>query len=653
MTVGVTHHVSLNGVEYLVKPGSYRKRNAPIFGARFAGGDSEYNNLSFWQHWAQKCFVGGADAPLFADDAMYDDGVGLDTTLHESVRLSRDLSKGTGSNWGVSAGSAAAGAGLRFFQYGGKLYVLTLPGAGVEGKLWEYNASTDGWAEKTSLNAQNMTTKCAAVFDGKVFIGGVHKTTGKPMVIFDNGNLGSWSSLTLPDSVKDTTSGKYTVTAMRAFQQKLYIAFGPHIWRYKDDQTIDGNTVFYKANAAADSNGIVAMEVHLGFLYMLSSNGHIHRTDANSTFDIWNWDSNTQGVALKSFDGRLFVLTFEFTNTTDAGWGVLYQMSGSAVTQLKRWGKDDRATRIGSMTVYNRRMWYGASNLLGMGSGYGFGVACYDPIEDAHSIYASNSNEAVYGKGASPYLNYIVDDVSFYRGKMFALVRGHGAFYTPYMKNDIVQGFSRYDITRAGGILAAGNGGWMTTSTYDAGTPGVNKLWRKVTLDVALPSAATSIGVDYSTDDGTSWTSLDWTSGALTRQKVDLFLNVKSTSLKLKITLRSTDSSRTPHFFGFVVSYMTMPDPNWMWQMTLVVSSPQRLLNNTSATIDTTAALGALEDAFRARALVTFIDRDGTVWADNGPGVLIYEFSESIPHMDGSALEGEVSLSLLEAVESY
>ena len=48
--VGTTHHISLGGHYYLLKPASYQKRVAPQFGARFTTGDPDYNNLSFWQH---------------------------------------------------------------------------------------------------------------------------------------------------------------------------------------------------------------------------------------------------------------------------------------------------------------------------------------------------------------------------------------------------------------------------------------------------------------------------------------------------------------------------------------------------------------------------------------------------------------------------
>lgn len=649
--VGTTHHVRIAGHYYLVKPGSYQKRVAPQFGARFSTGDPDFNNLSIWQHWAQRCFIGGMDAEEWADDAMYDKGIGVDTSDHERVVLSRDLSRGAGANWTVSSNTANSSAGFKAIIFNSILYVLSLPASGSEGHLWKYDPGTDGWTRITSLDGQNITPRCIAAFDGKLYIGGAAVGTSTGKLIYGSGALSSWTVVSNPAGLGGTS----TVTAMRSFQQKLYVAFSYIIWRQKDNQTWDGNTLFYKANLNSDSNGIVAMETHLGFLYMLSDNGHVHRTDGNSTFDIWSWDGQTRGLALRSFDGRLFVMTFEYTNTADVGYGCLYQMSGSAMTQLKRWGKPDQATIIPSLTVFDRRLWYGASNLLGLRDG--FGVVCYDPVEDAHSIAVANEDTVTFAKGATPFRNYIMDDVIFFHGKLFAFARGHGAFFTPYGprdRTDLGGAFVRkYDITAAGGGLTSTNGGWLMTSTYDAGTPGVKKLWRKIAVDYSLPSANQGIVIDYSLDNGANWTTLGTVTVVGNRLRKEFWLNnVIGTALKLRFTLRSTVATQSPVLYGFVVSYIPVPEPNWMWSMTLVLSSKQALLDGTVSTVDTEAEAAFLDDTYRSKQLVEFVDAEGQTWASNGPGVLIYDATFMFLDLN-QPLECEVQLTLLEAVETY
>lgn len=647
-SVGVTHSIELGGRYYMLRPGSYIKRAAPQFGARFSTGDPDFNNLSGWQHWAQRCFVGGMDAELYADDAMYDDGVGVNTSEHERVTLSRDLARGSGANWAVGATST----NRRFFVWNDALWCVTLPASGTASVLWKYNAGTDGWVNTATVT--DNCVKAVAVFDGKVFFAGRKLDNSAAKLQYGTTNaLTAFTTVSLPAGI---TSG--AATALRTFQQKLYVSFSAQIWRLKDDLTWDGNTVFYKASAASDSNFMVAMEPHLGFLYMLSQNGHVHRTDGNSTFDIWNWDGQTRGVAMRSFDGRLFIATVEYTSTTDVGFGVLYQMSGSAVTQLKRWGKDTEANTLGNLLVFDRKLFYGAGNLMGMRRG--FGIAAYDPIEDAHSIIASNGDNATYGPGAAPYTDMLVDDVIVFGGLMFASIRGHGIFRTPYKPRDYYLGLRSYDVTSAGGAPGILNGGWFTSSTYDAGTPGVRKLWRKIIVDYYLATTATSITVEYSTDNGTSWTLVGTVSSANgasvnTRARKEYWLeNIQAVSFKLRFTLRSTSGSKTPTLFGFVVSYLPIPEPNWLWSFTIVMSEKQELIDGNEETNDTEEEMSFLRNLFRTKQMVHFTDIDGSSWASGGqPGVLPYDIEFRVFDATTQPLEGEITVTLLEAVETY
>lgn len=644
--VGTTHHIELGGHYYMVRPGSYMKKVAPQFGARFSTGDPDWNNLSMWQHWSQKCFIGGYDQDIWSDDAMYDEGIGLDTTDHEKITLSRDLTKGTGANWNI--GGSTNVTGWKAIVYNNILYVLGMTNAGVNSKLYKYDPATDGWVVQTAFT--DMCARSIGTFDGKLFIGGLRTSDSTPRLVYSSGAIASYTNVANPSS-----GATVTVYAMRSFQQRLYVAYGATIFRLKDDLTWDGNVLFYKANANSESNRIVAMEPHLGFLYMISNNGHIHRTDGNTTFDIWNWDGNTEGVAIRSFDGRLFVLTFEYTSATDIGYGVLYQMSGSAVTQLKRFGEGQtKATRVGNLTVYDRRLFYGASNLLGFGARDGFGVAAYDPIEDAHSVMCSNSDTTTYATGGLPYTNLIVDDQIFFNQKLFVFVRGHGAFKTPYQYRDQVRANKTYNITAIGGAPGPQNGGWLTSSTYDAGTAGVKKLWRKVSFDIATPTN-TSAAFEYSLDNGSTWTTIGTLTTVATRRDVSYFLNnIIGTSFKLRITLRSTVATATPVFYGFVVSYLPVVEPNWMWSFTIVLASKMDLLDGTRASaVDTEAEFAFLRGLYRTKQLVHFTDAEGESWSTGGqPGALIYDMTIAMRDLN-QPLEGEVSIVLLESVETY
>jgi hypothetical protein len=646
--VGTTHHIRLGGRYYLVRPGSYVKRVAPQFGARFTTGDPDYNNLSFWQHWAQRCWVGGMGAEDWADDAMFDAAVGIDSTEHERLTVGRGLIRGSGANWALSSGTAHARS-YRACVYNDRLYVLGVADAGVASHLYVFDPATDGWTRVTSLDAVAIRGISIGTFAGRLYIGGL-STAGQPRLVYGTGDLSSgWTVVPNPAGV-----GSRGIAAVRSFQQRLYVAYGTQVWRLKEDNSWDGNTVFYTADQNSESNEIVAFEVHLGFLYMLSKNGHIHRTDGNLTFDLWSWGGQTFGIDMESFDGRLFIVTYEYTNNPDVGYSVLYQMSGSAVTELKRWGRDGVATRVGSLRAYDRRLLYGASALLAVTDRLGFGIAAYDPVEDGHSIIASNADTVSYPPGSAPYRNLLVQDVIGFEGRLFAFVRGFGGFYTPYKPADRRIAERIYDVSASGSSLAARNGGFIESSTYDAGTPGLRKLWRRVVLDYSIPSADCGLVVEYSTDGGRTYVVLGTVTAVGERRRAAFALNnVISVSFRLRITLRTTNQTVAPTLHGWVVSYVPVVEPDWMWTFTIVLSQEQELLDGTVAIVDTEAELAFLSAAYRGKQMLHFVDAEGVEWAAGGqPGVIIYDMAVQL-HDLGQPLEGEVTVTLLEAVESY
>lgn len=639
--VGTTHHIKLAGDYHLVRQGSYSKRPAPLFGARFTTGDPDYNNLSLWQHWAQTCWVGGLDADTWIDDAMYDEAVGVDTSQHEVMMLSRDLARGAGSNWTLGGGQKDR----MFASFNGSLYCLNI---GAAATLYKYDDGTDGWT-LTKTFSENVQTMVG--FYGYLFFG----TDGANLQKMDTSEV--FTTTAKPATVTDQ------VYAMGVYRQRLYVGFGRNIWRLKPTFAWDGSTSFYQA---AGVNYLIAMELHLGFLYIASQDGHILRTDANNTFDLWTMAGGVV-TGMRSYDGKLFVAVKEPLPGTTAAQGVLYQFTGAAVTELKRWGTIGNSCSLGRLHVAARKLFYGASNLLGILNG--FGIAQYVAEEDAHSLFSTLQGTGTYGRGSGEGDYHQVTHVFFWKGFLFAAVYGHGAFKTRYTWKDASKFVATYDTTAAGANPASKNGGWITSSDFDAGTPGLQKLWNAITVHVDLPNANTSITCEYSTNGGTTWKyvdRLDTAAGAtltgdgvtIRRAKTWKLFEVKASRLKWRLTLRTTDTTRSPFVRGVIVRYLPLPEPNWQWTMTLVLSDEQELLDGTvSAGINVQTKINTLENAFRNQIPVHFIDVDGTEWVTGGySGVLIYDIQKDLryigPSSDGS-VEGDIRVTLIETVEAY
>ena len=707
--VQTTHHVKIGDIYCQLMPGGYRKRFAPLRGARVTSGDPSYNDLSVWQVWNQHCWAGGIGAEKWTDDSMFDEAVGMDTTQHEQMSLSRDLTRSTGG--ALNAGSL--GVGGEFFIYrkpnGAKrLYYITYPDSGSS-YLWRYEILTDSWTLKKTFPGQQAT--CIVQHSGEMAIGfssGIIKSRANPDVVG-----AAWSNRKKP---KGVTSG---VSAMMRYRQRLYVAYGRTVFRRKWNWKVDGKTEFYDPQGGGE---ICCMEKHLGFLYMGSKNGHIHRTDGNNTFDLWQWDGQTEVQSLRSFDGRLFIGTYEFNDDKTLGTGGLYQMTGSAVTLLKRWGEIDRSTVLGKIREYDRRMYYGASALWSMNKNAagtdlgGFGVATYDPIEDAHSIWATNKDTTTYADSSGTGADWIVHDTIYYRGKMIVAVRGHGLFQTPVAYRDYITGTIQYDTTQTT-ATGESNVGFLVSSWYDGGTAGLNKLWRFGQVEAYLPDNNVSVELQYRTDKDGSWTSLGTLQRTLTgtltsdgtttvtgsgtdfTSELDVgdALNIQGESavvasivsdtsftavsavtsatgsayhtknqftrkwyistdasevveprLQYRLVGDTSDSGSTPTPQSVSFWYLPEPEPNWIIDLTIGIAERWELLDGTDDTQNIETQLETIREYGRTQQIITFTDRDGTTF-----DALVWDYVEDfhVPGKAGEPKEAFLRVSILEVAD--
>ncbi len=504
--VGTTHHVKIGSAFSMLSPGGYRRRPAPIFGARVSSGDPDYTNLGVYQHWVQNCWIGGLGADEWTDEAMYASGVGVDTTNHEFLSLSRDLGRPTGVG---SLNSMNGGVEVRrFCIFDGVLFCVTCPaGATDTSRLYKYTRSTQTWSLAQTFTSYRV--QFIGVAYGNLVVGGGTVGGTSKYKISSNPGAGSptWTDKTSPAAASGNTA-----TAMGFFQRKLYMAFANRIVRIKNDWTQDGSAVYYDAPSEQVINNF---RNHLGFMYFSSRDGHIYRTDGDGgTFDIWSWDGFTIVTSLASYDGKLFIACYEYSDTTDYGQGSLYQLTGSAVTQLKKWGEFDSATTLGRMVVYDRKLFYGAAALWNMNKDDttpftdrgGFGVAVYDCVEDAHSIWATNKDSLAGGSypGGTGGINWIVDDVAFYQGYLHISVRGYGVFQSPLSYRDYLRQRAKYDTTSTA-VTGVSSQGFLVSSEYDGGTPGLLKHWSKITVNCELQTTSHVVAVQYSTNNGQSW----------------------------------------------------------------------------------------------------------------------------------------------------
>lgn len=644
-SVGGTHHVKIGDDYFLVYPNSYFKRTAPAFGARFAGGDPDYSQLNFWQHWGQSCWIGGLGQTTWEDDAMYDYAVGVDTSQHDMIVLARGLTPGgTGSTLG------GEDRPRRFHAYDHALYAYDWYGS-LPSHIYKYNESTDTWSTFKTWATANIGA--VASFSGDLYVG----LRGSYIRKYKSG---TWKGIKKPKKRKETPS------MMANYRNRLYVGFGRRIFRLKPNDKWDGNKVFFNGPGISS---YVDSELHQGFLYFASANGHIVRTDGNQTFDLYQFGSKVTILSIESYDGKLFIFTKEWYDDQDIAEMVVYQMSGAAVTELKRYGRSGKAVFTRGAAEIARRMFYGASSLLGESDETGFGIAVYDAREDAHSMFSAQRDVTTYPDAGGDGKDHIVDDIQYWGGRIFAHIQRYGVFRSLFSYRDYERALAEYDNSWEGAIAVGNNqGGVLVSSEFNAGTPSLNKMWRKIDVTADLLDDGSVVNVGYSTDGGQNWVDVGslTKTGAETHYTKSFYLTesdgaggqqaVESESFKYKLQLDTDNPDYSPFVRSVIVSFLPNPEPNWMWDFTMVLAEKVQLLDGTVATVDVDAARSAIETAIRTQQLVEFTDIDGTVWSDAGvPGVLIQDATFSAPFIGPSSdgdIEYTVQLRMLEAIEA-
>jgi hypothetical protein len=174
--------------------------------------------------------------------------------------------------------------------------------------------------------------------------------------------------------------------------------------------------------------------------------------------------------------------------------------------------------------------------------------------------------------------------------------------------------------------------------------------------------------VEYSTDGGATWVAVGTLTKTISQSRYArlFFLDdgeaspgpLYAYSLKVRISLDTANTTRSPQLRGVIVRYLPIPDPSWTWQMTLVLSEKQQLLDGSTQEPDNVAKLADLRAKFRSQEMVPFIEPDGTEWTSTNqrPGVLIRDMQEHMPFIGPTsmgALEYEVPITLLEMNEHY
>jgi len=581
-------HVALDGQGLILqgapdRPG-YVQDQAPLYGNRFASGDRDIDDLTFWWYWSQTDWSGGIkEEGDWADDAKFATSKNIDafstvgkiSILVKPTVQTTSLTNTNRVNVGVfgNVGNAAAQA-ARFYI---ATRATTVDGSNGA-KVWH---STDGDSWTQLMHFVNVDT-CRDLFFGQ-----------------------------------DGSNNRY-----------LFAVFN------KGTQKYDGSTVTdISANAGSNFFGCGVSHAGAAFIVsgILSSFPTMKKsTDAfataGSSFLTFQYGENVRNMA--SFNGNIYYLL-------ERGGGIteLRKVDGATastdtlvltfvgLTPSVDTDRLNTALRV----VGNQLLIFFDDGSVWSVTTSDIVTRIYKDLNDYFAFYNTTvkSNRALAG-------NIVVENnsgaFSIFNDRRNADDAGQ---FLPIATN----GTTTLYISSSGNLDkvyrdAAGTyytSGTLNTNEF-ANISGIDKLFNAITLVFKALASGQSIKVEYSTDGGTTFTEVGGTGngtasftddGAITSKVFKFGSNVVSKKILLRFTLAG-GGTNTPELHDFSLQYVPIPIYSKQWRLSVNCADEVKRLDG--RLVETTARelKARLEVAWATKALLDFQDLDYATTLLNG-----------------------------------
>lgn len=584
------YHVALNGNGLLLQGApnrlAYEMEQAPIYGNRFAQGDRSYGDFSFWWFWTQTDWAGGLkENANWADDAKFLSSENLDAfsiggqlkILDKPVVQTTDISSNSANINRVIYGTVDDGTNSisRFFLGNRATSV-----AGTDGcKLWQ-SSDGDTWTlvnEFATITAINdlfislqtlfiiMTSELYVFNDATTpFVTVTERTTefntsGLAVTFFHSGCDVNGVAHVVGKTL-DQAAMKTSIDDGATWTQRILFPVGVSVFN-----CISFNSEFYYLRQVG--SGCALYRYNLGtttdtFVYEFSGLTPILNASGFGTNGSMVVVGNV--LHLEFTDGSVWSCTTDSVITREYDNRNSLLPSGGRLINHKNfaYGKDLIIDRAGEVTrVYNNRR----------------------NIEDnAHFIpAASNGTTILY---MNPDGN--AADNSIYRSTT-------SSFYSS---------------------------GHFITSEYQE-ISAIDKLYYDVTLNFAALASGESIEVEYSTDGGTTYTSLGTASfsvdGAITNKNFLFGDTIFSKTTVLRITLAGGGTT-TPTLKDFNMRFYPVIATKKLWNLNINVGDELRRLDGGLVETVARELKGILERNWWTKSILDFQDLDYATTLLNG-----------------------------------
>lgn len=600
------YDVALDGQGFVlagdpVRP-AIRMKQQPVFGNRFAQGDRDLHDLSFWWFWAQRDFSGGLkDEKVWKDDAKFRFGEAVNTFSEPGLVkvLNGQTSEEAFSAVTFDRITSAAYGGL----VGGIYGIIGLRGEQVTPSKSAIYATTDG-TTYSDITAAGMGT------DGRAILGIRFLNIGTGLVLIvtaSNGTFtfGTYNGTTHSD-ITSTVEGAETMSTTGSGQ---------------GCEVAGGRTWTFHRNAARE-------------------------LIIQSTAD------------LATFTVRKRIPNAFYKGSCDLGGDLLYVVSiGSSIVELHKYD-----VAADTDTVVYR--WKGPSlaNLVGVSGGAASG-SCVGSVDGVNAYvifdsgeiwkYDGSSVEKVYGDPAGTISTSLGFGLVSHEGTLLGpnvTINFDGSIHPGYRyvtSSSTAQALPlismRFTADSAAVVFSTNNSttttfttlyrqtlgnqiGIVTTSEHDGGVPGIDKLYRSIVIEFdKFSTSGQAIIVYYATDGGTSFTEIGRVSydddGAVTSKEfffADNFI-YKTLVLRFEIVNSTNSATGSPGFRGFSCRFLPVPNYKQSWTVTLNCSDSILLKDGKTLESKTGEQLrNIIRESWWMREVVSFEGIDGDTFTLNG-----------------------------------
>lgn len=602
-TAGVTHHFTIqNGSDvrgFMQVLGSYSRQRADDFAPRISSGNDTATAQGLWQSWAQTGMSEGVDQYEFANanKVLWTDG---------NIFGNRDGAVTLDSEWTSSDASKSATA-PQIIDF---LTDLVLVGVGT--KVRRYSISGGTWANSTTTLAAN----CIWLHKHGAK---VYAAVSGSNEIYDSTDGDTWSqSVTTPNGQAATCMETWEVAGGTVY---LVIGTANTIKLSSDLGVTFGSAI----NIGDASSDVTNLKAAFGVLFIRKTDG-LYWYNGTSVQEVWRHRETkySGNVCMAYHNGFLYV------NEINKIWKLsISDGSISNFSEVTPRMRGDEAKDLYGHGI-PKWMWSGKDGL-------------YVAFDDGESVYP----EVMY-------LNELGGWQQAYRGTSGDTMNagGYSQLAGRSFINDGATRIRRHVTLADTPFPSYPSSGQFTTSIHLAGYPWVEKAYGVLSLEARNLSSAAGrqITVEYSTDKGTSYTTIGTidTDGRTQLQfdTSDSAVNAQAMMLRFTLTRGST-STETPILERWASSFLMRPEPIYAYSVTARIGPELMLMDGTKETYEPAALLGFLRSAEQSNAPVRFVD-------DVGVQHLVYitRTSERQVNYDGES-ERDTRLVDIAMIDAY